>query len=110
LRCSADTDAATLRRAGHHPISISAGRPSDFSGIRDSQGILDFGPDQWLVFFVKTKTRHSVSPRAKARNGRRVSTSSLPRFRDVLKSLSGIMEGPPDLSSREGFGPTKISR
>ncbi len=64
----------------------------------------------WLLAGMKLKTRRTASSRAKARNGRRVSASSLPRFRDVIKSVSGIMEGPPDLSSREGFGPTKISR
>jgi hypothetical protein len=54
---------------------------------------------------MKLKTRSSVPPRAKARNGRRVPASRLPSFADAVKRLSGIMEGEPDLSSREGFGP-----
>ena len=37
-------------------------------------------------------------------NGRRVSAPRLPSFADAVKRLSGIMEGEPDLSSREGFG------
>ena len=84
--------------AGMPGRSLGKGRP------------LDFATNEWLLAGVKTKTRSSVSSRAKARNGRRAPASSLPRFRDVIKSVSGIMEGPPDLSSREGFGPTKLSR
>jgi hypothetical protein len=54
---------------------------------------------------TKLKTRRAVSPRAKARNGRRVSASRLPSFADAAKRVAGMMEGAPDLSSREGFGP-----
>ena len=72
--------------------------------------VLDFATREWLFPGMKFQTRRTVPSRAKARNGRRVSANNLPRFRDVLKSLSGIMEGPPDLSSREGFGPSKLSR
>ena len=58
---------------------------------------------------MKSTTRRSAPSRAKARNGRRVSAQRLPSFADAVKRLSGIMEGSPDLSSREGFGP-KLSR
>jgi hypothetical protein len=58
---------------------------------------------------MKPTTRRTTAPRAKARNGRRVSPQRLPSFADAVKRLSGIMEGAPDLSSREGFGP-KLSR
>ena len=71
---------------------------------------LTFAEGRWLFADMKVKSRHTVSSRAKARNGRRVSTSRLPSFADAVKRLSGIMEGAPDLSSREGFGPTKVSR
>lgn len=53
---------------------------------------------------MKLQTRRTVSPRAKARNGRRVPTSRLPKFSDAVKRVAGMIEGEPDLSSREGFG------
>ena len=58
---------------------------------------------------MKLKTRRSAPARAKARNRRRLSAQHLPSFADAVKRLSGIMEGAPTLSSREGFGP-KLSR
>jgi hypothetical protein len=81
-----------------------------FESLGAADACLDFTDLRWLFAGMKVKTRRASSSRAKARNGRRVSAANLPRFRDVIKSLSGIMEGPPDLSSREGFGPTKVSR
>ena len=59
---------------------------------------------------MKLKTRSSVPTRAKARNGRRVSASPLPKFSDAAKRVAGMIEGDYYLSSREGFGPTKVSR
>jgi len=59
---------------------------------------------------VKIKTRRSVSSRAKARNGRRVSAPRQPSFADAAKRVAGMIEGDYYLSSREGFGPTKVSR
>ena len=54
---------------------------------------------------MKPATRRSVQPRAKGRNGRRVSAQRLPSFADAVKRVAGMIEGAPDLSSREGFGP-----
>lgn len=58
---------------------------------------------------MKPKSRGTVSPRAKARNGRRA-PATLPKFSDAVKRVAGMIEGEPDLSSREGFGPTKVYR
>jgi len=78
--------------------------------VLQASGGLTSPPPQWLLADMKLKSRLTVSSRAKARNGRRTSSPHLPKFSDVVKRLSGIMEGTPDLSSREGFGPTKVSR
>ncbi len=59
---------------------------------------------------MKLQTRRSVSSRAKARNGRRVSSKHQPSFADAAKRVAGMIEGDYHLSSREGFGPTKVSR
>jgi hypothetical protein len=60
-------------------------------------------------FGMKLKTRRSVSLRAKARNERRA-PRGLPKFSDAVKRVAGMIEGTPDLSSREGFGPTTLLR
>ena len=54
---------------------------------------------------MNLKTRNSVSSRAKARNSRRVSARRQPSFADAAKRVAGMIEGTPNLSSREGFGP-----
>jgi hypothetical protein len=59
---------------------------------------------------MKLKTRRTASSRAKARNGRRVSSKRQPSFADAAKRVAGMIEGDYYLSSREGFGPTKVSR
>lgn len=84
--------------AGMPGRSLGKGRP------------LDFATNEWLLAGVKTKTHSSVSSRAKARNGRRAPATRLPKFSDAVKRVAGMIEGEPDLSSREGFGPTKVYR
>jgi hypothetical protein len=59
---------------------------------------------------VKLKTRRTTSSRAKARNGRRAPSKRQPSFADAAKRVAGMIEGDYYLSSREGFGPTKVSR
>ena len=59
---------------------------------------------------MKSKTRGTVSTRAKARNGRRAPAKRQPSFADAAKRVAGMIEGDYYLSSREGFGPTKVSR
>ncbi|MBI2517374.1 MAG: hypothetical protein HYV95_10720 [Opitutae bacterium] len=59
---------------------------------------------------MKLKSHRIVSPRAKARNGRRAPSKRLPSFAEAAKRVAGMMEGDYHLSSREGFGPTKLSR
>ena len=73
-------------------------------------GLLDFAPAEWLLSDVKTKTRSSVPSRAKARNGLRAPSKRQPSFAEAAKRVAGMVEGDYYLSSREGFGPTKVSR
>lgn len=58
---------------------------------------------------MKPKSR-TVSHRAKARNGRRAPANRLPSFGEAAKRVAGMIEGDYYLSSREGLGPTKLSR
>lgn len=70
---------------------------------------LDFFRSERLRPSMKLKSRRKISPRAKARNGRRVTARHRPSFADAAKRVAGMIEGDYYLSSREGFGPTKIS-
>ncbi len=54
---------------------------------------------------MKLKTRQPLRSPVKAKRRARGTRNRLPSFADAVKRLSGIMEGAPDLSSREGFGP-----
>jgi hypothetical protein len=86
------------------------------SGITPAGGLalqgtrLDFAAKRRLLGGMKPKSRGTVSPRAKARNGRRAPSKRQPSFADAAKRVAGMIEGDYYLSSREGFGPTKVSR
>jgi hypothetical protein len=69
---------------------------------------LDFATTRWLLAGMKLKTRRTVSPRAKARNGRRAPSKRQPSFADAAKRVAGMIEGDYYLSSREGFGPREV--
>ncbi len=74
-----------------------------------SHGRLDFAIGQWPFARMKLKTRRTATSRAKVRKVRRA-PATLPKFSDAVKRVAGMIEGEPDLSSREGFGPTKVYR
>jgi hypothetical protein len=54
---------------------------------------------------MKTVAVRPASTGRKNKSTNRRTQPKLPSFADAVKRLSGIMEGAPDLSMREGFGP-----